>query len=410
MPPERPSLLILGTGFAAFSLLKDVDVERYQVTIVAPRNHFLFTPLLPSTTVGTVEFRSIMEPIRVARKGIRFHQGYCEEIDVENKIAHCKGKFKSTPFEVKYDKLVIAVGAANNTFGIPGVEEHAHFLKETSDARKIRQEIIQCFERASKPGRPTRDFEWLLHFVVVGGGPTGVEFAAELHDFLNDDLSKWFPDLMPYVNITLVEAQDKILTAFDASLQDYTRKRFSRQRIRLRTNAAVREVAHHKLILADGDEISYGLLVWSTGNTATDFVQKLPFEKIRGRLVVDEQLRVPGADGVFSAGDCSVTPAEPLPQTAQAAQQEGKYLAKLLNDEVRGIEYTEFHYKHMGMMVYVGDKKALADMKNIKGKGFATWIFWRSAYFTKLMSWKNKTLVFFDWVRTWVFGRDISQF
>lgn len=410
MADTRPTILILGTGFAAFSLIKQIDVKRYNVIIVSPRNYFLFTPLLPSTTVGTLEFRSIMEPIRTARKGIRFHQGYGVRIDTEQSIAYCEGKFKQTPFEVHYDKLVVGVGAISNTFNIPGVEEHATFLKETSDARKIRHDVIQCFERASKPGRPVRDFEWLLHFVVVGGGPTGVEFAAELDDFVREDLSKWFPDLMPYVKITLLEAQDEILTAFDQQLSGYTRRHFARQHIRVRTNAFVKEVKSESVVLDEDEEIGFGLLIWSTGNGPTHFAETLNLPMDRGRLKVNYDFKVYGSDNVYAIGDCAVNEDEPLPQTAQVAQQQGKHLANTLNAEILGKPAKPFEYKHMGMMAYIGQRKALAEMKTVKGKGFSTFVFWRSAYLTKLMSWKNKILVIFDWIRTFMFGRDISQF
>ena len=411
MADTRPSLLIIGTGFAAFSALKEVDVERYRVTVVSPRNHFLFTPLLPSTTVGTVEFRSIIEPIRTARKGIRFHQGYCVRIDIENSVAYCEGKFKRTPFQVKYDKLVIAVGAKSNTFGIPGVEEHAKFLKEIADAHAIRHQIIQCFERASKPDRPVKDFDWLLNFVVVGGGPTGVEFAAEVDDFMRQDLSKWFPELMPYAKITLLEAQEEILTAFDKSLRSYTQNHFQRRHIRVRTKAMVKEVRRDAVVLDGDEEIPYGLLVWSTGNGPWEVVAEsgLPLE--RGRLVTDDHFRVEGHDNIYAVGDCSFIKDNPLPPTAQVAQQEGKHLAKILNAALDSdADMGPFNYKHRGMMAYVGQQKALVDTKNAKGKGFSSWLFWRSAYFTKLMSWKNKTLVLMDWFRTFLFGRDISQF
>ena len=409
MSTERPRLLIIGTGFAAFSLIKDVDVDGYEITVVSPRNHFLFTPLLPSTTVGTVEFRSIIEPIRTARKGLRFYQGYCVGIDAENKVARCEGKFKQTPFEVHYDKLVVAVGAVSNTFGIPGVEEHAHFLKEIADARSIRHQIIQSFERASKPDRPVQDFDWLLHFVVVGGGPTGVEFAAEMDDFLRHDLSKWFPELMPYVKITLLEAQQEILTAFDKRLRTFTSGHFARQHIRIRTNAKVREVTPDAVVLDNDENIPYGLLVWSTGNGPASVVSEAGFELQGGRIVVDDHFRVPGHEDVFAAGDCAVIDSNPLPPTAQVAQQQGAHLAKILNRMLKEADSGSFEYRHRGMMAYIGGRKALVDTKNVQGKGFGTWLFWRSAYLTKLMSWKNKILVLGDWVRTFIFGRDISQ-
>jgi len=407
-PPTK--LLIIGTGFAAFSLIKEIDVDRYQVTIVSPRNHFLFTPLLPSTTVGTVEFRSIMEPIRTSRKGIRFHQGFCVRIDSEQSVAYCEGKFKRTPFEVDFDTLIIAVGAKSNTFGIPGVEQHAKFLKEISDAHQIRHQIIQCFERASKPDRPVQDFDWLLHFVVVGGGPTGVEFAAEMSDFLRQDLSKWFPELMPYVKITLLEAKEDILTAFDVSLSSYTTRHFARQHIRVRTNAAVKKVQSNAVILDNDEEIPFGLLVWSTGNGPTSVVADAGLSLDGGRLIVDEKFLVLNSENIYAVGDCAIIEGNPLPPTAQVAQQQGAHLAKVLNKALDGVACAPFKYKHRGMMAYVGQRKALVDTKNVQGKGFGTWLFWRSAYLTKLMSWKNKMLVVVDWIRTFIFGRDISQF
>lgn len=412
MPADkRETLLILGTGFAAFSLVKAVDIERYQIVVVAPRNHFLFSPLLPSTTVGTIEFRSIIEPIRTARKGIRYHQASCTSIDLEKRVAHCEGKFKQTPFDVPYDRVVIAVGAVSNTFGIPGVAEHCYFLKEIQDARNIRHEVIQCFERASKPNRPVEDFDWLLRFVIVGGGPTGVEFAAELHDFIEQDLSKWFPDLIPYVRITLLEAQDSILTMFDASLSEYTRKHFTRNKIQVRTGSMVKEVRSGVVVLQSGEEIGYGLVVWSTGNGPTDLVANLDLPKDRARRVLtDASFRVAGRDDVYAIGDCAVIEDNPLPPTAQAAQQAGTHLAKMLNAVARGEPAPPFQYKHRGMLAYIGDKKALADLGNVRGKGFTAWLFWRSAYLTKLVSLQNKFLVASDWLRSFIFGRDISQY
>jgi len=411
MADQRPVLLVLGTGFASFSLVKAIDTERYRLVVVAPRNHFLFSPLLPSTTVGTIQFQSIIEPIRTARKGLVYHQAYCVRLDTEKNIAYCEGKFKRTPFEVKYDQVFIGVGAISNTFGIPGVEQYCHFLKEIQDARNIRHEVIQCFERASKPNRPVADFDWLLRFVIVGGGPTGVEFAAELHDFIEQDLSKWFPDLIPYVRITLLEASDSILTAFDATLGEYTKRHFSRQNIQVRTRSLVKEVTHDAVVLTDGNEIGYGLVVWSTGNGPTELVANLDLPKDRTkRLITDGYCRVQGTTNIYSVGDCAVMEGNPLPPTAQVAQQGGTYVGKQLNALARGKEPKPFNYKHKGMLAYVGGNKALADMGSRKSKGFHTWILWRSAYLTKLISFQNKLLVMSDWLRASIFGRDISQY
>jgi NADH:ubiquinone reductase (non-electrogenic) len=408
---HKPKLIILGTGFAALSLLRKVNAKAYDITLVSPRNHFLFTPLLPSTTVGTIEFRSIIEPIRIARPRIQFYQASCISVDTANHEIHCIGALDKHSFTLRFDYLVIAVGAANNTFGIPGVAEHANFLKELGDARRIRKKIIENLERASTPGIPDEERQRLLHFVVVGGGPTGVEFAAEMHDFLTEDLKDSYPSLVPDVRIILLEATNKILSTFDEKLSEYALKLFQRQRIEVRIDSIVIGVHEKELQLRDGTRIPYGLLVWSTGNTQTDFVASLPFAKDNaGRLITDRYFRVKGFSDIYAAGDCATAEGENYPATAQVAMQAGKYLGTHLNDLARGKEPKPFVYKHLGMLAYIGSNRALADLPGIKGKGFSTWLFWRSAYLTRLVSVKNKILVLFDWMKTFVFGRDVSSF
>ncbi len=409
----RPKLVVLGTGFAAFSFLHHIDFRRYEVCVVSPRNHFLFTPLLPSTTVGTLEFRSIIEPIRaLQRRGaIQFFQAQAVELDPQTRLITCEGAFDHTRFLLSYNLLVIAVGAVSKTFGIPGVTEHALFLKELPDARAIRQRIIENFERAATPLTAPDERARLLHFVVVGGGPTGVEFAAELHDFLEGDLRRSFPELAAEARITLLEASKGILNVFDEKLGAYTLRRFQRARIEVRTQTLVKAVHERGVQLADGSEIQAGLVVWSTGIGPTPLVQALPFPKDRaGRLTTDAYFAVDPDRDIFAIGDCATRMGDQLPATAQVAQQEGEYLAKLLNRRARGRALCEFRYRHMGMLAYIGDRRALADSRLVKGHGYFTWLFWRSAYLTKLVSWKNKTLVLFDWFKTSLFGRDISRF
>src|SRR5258707_13477526 len=244
MTIRKQKLIVLGTGFAGFSIINDIDVNGSDVSIVSPRNHFLFTPLLPSTTVGTIEFRSIIESIRSARRGIDYYHARCTSIDTQHQLVLCApaSQGEHPKFSLPYDALVIAVGAENNTYGIPGVTENAMFLRELSDARSIRQRIIDCFERACTPGMDDAERKRLLHFVIVGGGPTGVELAAEMHDFLVEDLAKTFPHLTRDVRITLVEATDHILNSFDQVLGEYATRHFQRQHIELRTGSIVTKV------------------------------------------------------------------------------------------------------------------------------------------------------------------------
>lgn len=411
MKKQKQKLVILGTGFASFSIVKSINTHLYDVVVVSPRNHFLFTPLLPSTTVGTIEFRSIIEPIRTAKEHITYYHALCTQVHDETKTITCKNALDGHTFSLPYNLLVIGVGAINNTFGIAGVEQFALPLKELADARAIRQRIIENFERASTPGLHYEERKRLLHFVVVGGGPTGVEFAAELHDFLVEDLVDSYPAMIPDVDITLLEAGSSILNAFDSTLSEYTLKNFQRQRISVRLQSQVTNIGEKELTLSDGSHVPYGLLVWSTGNTQTPFVTSLPFEKDRAqRILTDEFFRVKGFNNIYALGDCAAIEGNVLPATSQVAQQEGYYLGKSLNALAKEKPVTPFVYHHYGILAYIGSNRALADLPQIKGKGFYTWIFWRSAYLTKLIRWKNKILVVFDWMKAFVFGRDASRF
>ncbi len=411
MKKLKQKLIILGSGFASFSTLKGINTSLYDVVIVSPRNHFIFTPLLPSTTVGTIEFRSIIEPIRSAKEYSTYYNALGISLDVEKKNLFCKNALDGNEFQISFDFLVIGVGATSNTFGIEGVSQYGMLLKELSDARAIRQRIIENFERASSPGIKPEEQKRLLHFVIVGGGPTGVEFAAELHDFLTEDLAESYRSCIPDVAITLFEAGNTILNTFDATLSEYTLKIFKRQKISVRLKSQVERVEEKELILKDGSQVPYGMLVWSTGNTPNAFVNNLSFEKDRaGRVLTDEQLRVKGFPFIYALGDCAAIDGENLPAVAQVAQQQGHYLSKSLNRKAQGKQVKNFVFTNKGMLAYIGSNKALANLPQVKGKGFSTFIFWRSAYLTKLVSFKNKVLVIFDWMKTFLFGRDASRF
>ena len=408
---HKKKLVVLGTGFAAVQLVRSVSLKHYDVTVVSPRNYFLFTPLLASTTVGTIEFRSIIEPIRRTRDGLTYYEAFADSIDEQAQTVLCRSAEDDSTFTLNYDAVVIAVGATNNTYGVPGVMEHALFLKDLPDAREIRQKIISCLEKASSPETTAEERKRLLRFVVVGGGPTGVEFAAELHDFIRDDLKSSYPEVADDVVVSLLEGSDSLLGSFDKKLGEYTMRLFKKRDIEVRSEAMVAEVREQSVVLKGGEEITFGALVWSTGIGATPLVANSPFEKDKlSRILVNEYLQVSGRESIYALGDCAIHPDHNLPTTAQAAQQQGKYLARALNRLARGKEAKPFRFLYMGMLAYVGGNRALMDLPRGYWKGFSAWIMWRSIYITKLVSLKNKVLVLFDWFKARVFGRDISKF
>jgi NADH:ubiquinone reductase (non-electrogenic) len=407
---SKKNIIILGSGFAAFSCLKKLNKTLYNISLVSPRNHFLFTPLLPSTTVGTVEFRSIIEPIRNI-KNVNFYKSYCKTINSEKKSIFCVDPFDKQEYELFYDILIIAVGELTNSFNIEGVHEHSFYLREISDARKIRTKVIECFEHASLPEISLDEKKNFLRFVVCGGGPTGVEFAAELHDFIEEDVKKRYKKLAELTELILIEAGTKLLNSFDKKLSEYTMKIFKRQNIMVKINSSIIKITEDLIYVNNGSKFPYGLLVWATGNTATELVSESNFPKnSKNKIIVDKFLKIKGHEDSYALGDCSENESQIYPATGQVAQQEGYYLGKSLNKLAKQKNVKPFVFRNFGMLAYVGSKKALADIPQYKGTGFATFIFWRSVYLTKLVSLKNKILVLFDWFKNFVFGRDVSNF
>jgi NADH:ubiquinone reductase (non-electrogenic) len=301
--------------------------------------------------------------------------------------------------------------------------------------------------------------------VVVGGGPTGIEYAAELHDFLVEDLSKWYPgkysdtkkqvprlriafnilELAGKIKITLVEALPNVLPAFSKQLIDYTESTFKEQRISIHTKTMVKEVNEKEIIVqgpnGEKDVMPYGLLVWATGNTSVPLVKnlmtKLPeTQNVRRGLAVDDWLKMSGTNDIFALGDATATKYAP---TAQVAAQQGKYIARVLSqlhhvevlseqiENAKNVEEKEkklrklkkaadikpFHYSHQGSLCYVGSDKAIADLPfgsgNLASGGVATYAFWRSAYVSNLFSTRNRWLVITDWMKKTFLGRDISR-
>ncbi|KAI1374602.1 FAD/NAD(P)-binding domain-containing protein [Hypoxylon crocopeplum] len=467
--PQKKTLVILGTGWGSVALLKKLDTANYNVVVISPRNYFLFTPLLPSCTTGNIEHRSIMEPVRQIlrhkKAAVKFYEAEATHIDVEKKVvkitdnSDIKGKVNET--EVPYDMLVIGVGAENATFGIPGVREHSCFLKEIRDAQAIRTKIMDCVETAAFKDQAPEEIDRLLHMVVVGGGPTGVEFAGELRDFFDEDIQKLIPDIAPRFKVTLIEALPNVLPMFSKQLIDYTESTFKEEHIDIMTKTMVKKVTDRtveaEVTGPDGKKsivtIPFGLLVWATGNTVRplvrDLMSQVPAQKDSRRgLAVNEYLVVQGARDIWAVGDCAVAGYAP---TAQVASQEGAFLARLFNNmaktesleqkvrdlstslnlqpgdtaavaqEIEGLEkqlrrikdIKPFHYSHQGSLAYIGSEKAVADVAwlngNVASGGKLTYLFWRSAYLSMCFSTRNRVLVALDWVKAKLYGRDVSR-
>lgn len=342
---------------------------------------------------------------------VRLIEGRAESVDWKARRVECVSAVGEERFALPFDVLAIAVGAAVADYGVPGVREHALTLASVEDARAVRRGILDQVARAEVPGLTDEEVARRLTFVVCGGGATGVEVAAEVHDLLAGELTASYPELAPRGQVVLVEATERILGGFDAALGGYAHLHFQREGIEVRLATAVSAVERDGVRLRDGGFLPAGLVLWAGGNAPVPFVAALgePLTP-RGRLRVDDHLRLPGRPGVYVLGDCAAVGEPGLPATAQVAQQQGEYLAKALDRGRRGRPVGPFRFRSAGMLAYIGGGQALADLPHVKWSGRAAWLFWRSVYLTKLVSPANKVKVLFDWVKAMLFGRDLSRF
>lgn len=222
---KKERIVVLGTGWGAHAFLKSIDTTIYDVTVVSPRNYFMFTPMLAASAVGTVEFRSIIEPIRNINPSIEYLEAVATNIITKDKMITCESlqctgtSCDILSFDLGYDYLITSVGATTNTFGIKGVREHCQFLKQIEDASSLRKSIAFCFERACIPSLSDDERRAALSFVIVGAGPTGVEFTGELRDWLEVEGRRYYGSLLKFVQIVLVEAGKAVLPIFDEKLQ-----------------------------------------------------------------------------------------------------------------------------------------------------------------------------------------------
>ncbi|KAK4180879.1 putative mitochondrial external NADH-ubiquinone oxidoreductase 2 precursor [Triangularia setosa] len=322
---DKPRLVILGGGWGGVALLKELNPENWHVTVVSPTNYFLFTPMLPSATVGTLGLRSLVEPIRRIIHGVRgrFLRAKAEDVDFSARLVEvsqmdCRGVEQR--FYVPYDKLVVAVGSVTNPHGVKGLE-HCHFLKDIRDAREIRNKIIHNLELACLPTTTDEDRKRLLSFVVSGGGPTGVEFAAELYDLLNEDLIQLFPRLLRNeISVHLIQSRDHILNTYDETLSKYAEDRFARDQVEVLVNSRVSEVKEDSIVFTqkqkDGTiitkELPMGFCLWSTGVSQAGFCKTLSAklgnaQTNRHALETDTHLRLNGTPlgDVYAIGDCA---------------------------------------------------------------------------------------------------------
>lgn len=410
-------ILIAGGGYVglytALRLQRRLRRGEAEVTVVNPENYMVYRPLLPEVASGTLEPRHAVVPLRAVLRGSRFIAGRLTGIDAERKVASV-APTAGPWLDLDYDELVIGLGATSKLVPVPGLAEAGIGFNSLAEAAHLRDHVLRQLEIASA----TTDTELrkrALTFVFVGGGYTGVEAIAELQDMAIDVL-EGYPELdASEMRWVLVEAMDRILTTVSRELADRAMTELTGRGIDIRLGTQLESVEEGELRLSDGSKFFSDTLVWVAGTRPQSIVGELglPVDG-RGRLVVDQAMRVEGHPGIWAAGDCAAVPDREAggvsPPTAQHAVRQAEQLGDNLVATMRGEWPRPFKYRSRGEFVTLGKNKAVGEAFGREFDGALAWTLRRAYYATQIPTWNRTIRVLGDWLVGMPFGHDVVDF
>jgi NADH dehydrogenase len=424
VPQTRKRIVILGGGFAGMKTAERLEQElrtnaSAMITLVSEANALLFTPMLAEVAGSSLEPSHISTPLRSSLHRSEFVRGRIDGIDLENRRVVLASDSATGQLFVPYDQLVLALGSVSNYLGMANVEKLAFNFKSLLDAIRIRNRVIEMFERADREADASERAAF-LSFVIAGGGFAGVELAGALNDFARGILAD-YPNLSPNeLSIVLVHSRDRILPELSESLAGYAQKKMEARGVRFRLNARLSDVRPGVVVVSDG-EIRARTLVWTAGTAPNPLLKAQSFEcDKRGAVKVDSTLAVPGHPGVWALGDCAAVTdsktGQQCPPTAQFAIREAATVARNIAAQLKGRQSKNFHFDSLGALCVVGHQTACAELsvpfargKSVRFSGLLAWLMWRGIYLSKLPGMERKIRVLMDWVIELFFPRDIVQ-
>ena len=403
--PARGGTLIVGGGFAGGYVARLLG--RHGATIVSPENFMLYTPMLPEAASGTLEPRHVVVPLRMMCPHAELVLGRAAALDEQSRTVRVETA--EDELELRYERLVLALGAITRTLPIPGLAEHGLGFKSLADAIHLRNHVLRRLEAAAAARDPAQRARQLT-FVFVGAGYAGVEALAELVDLVRDAL-RYYSGLRDQPqHWVLVDSAPTILPEIPSRLGEYAAEQLARRGVDIRVSTTLESADDHAVTLSDGSRIAAGTLVWTAGVRAHPLLPGLgmPVDE-RGRLLVDSTLRVEGRTNVWALGDCArvpneATPDHPDPPTCQHALRQARRLAKNLHGEPR-----PYRYRMLGQVATLGRHKGIADVLGLRLRGFPGWFTTRTYHLFQLPLASRKLRVVVDWTVALFFRRDIAE-
>ena len=422
---KKPKVVILGAGFGGIytflNIRKQLPASKVDVTIINQTNYFLFTPLLHEVATGGLAHHQVVESIRsiTYKKGATLHMAEIVKVDTANK------QVQTSVGVVSYDILVIATGASTAFYNIPGSAENSLVLKNLHDAIKMRNRFISAFEQAVET-KDLAERKRLLTFVLVGGGATGVELAAEMTELFYDTFKKFFCGQISRdeIKVHLVAGGPELVGNFHKEIREQAKKILINNGVNIVFNLRVKEVDDDGVTLSDGSRLDSEHVLWLAGVKPNVPASDVPFATDKnGRIIVDRNLRMVSSNGIsniYALGDVASFADENLPMHAQMAIQAAPVAAENIVRQIRseffgckpgraGQRYRVFKYKPVGDLMSLGQWQAVGYFLDTLWTGPLAWFIWRAVYLFKFASWPKRIKIAVDWTIDAFYPRDITK-
>ena len=395
---DLPHVVIVGAGFGGLRAAQKFAGKPVRVTLIDKRNYHLFQPLLYQVATAGISPHEIAYPVRAIfqkQKNFSFMMSRVSQVDfAEKSVTTEQGAV------LKYDFLIIAAGASVNFFGNASLEHNALSLKDVSDAVEMRNHVLRTFELAAQETNLSRR-QALLTFVIVGGGPTGVETAGALSELIRLVLRRDYPQLdLSSLRVVLLEAADSLLAAFPAHLRESAISQLAAKHVDVQLGAKVKNYDGQIIALEDGTQIPTETVLWSAGVQAASLIGRLGLEQVKaGRVKVLPTLQVPGYPAAYIIGDAAYLEegGQALPMVATVAAQQGAHAAVNILADLRNKPLKVFKYRDLGSMATIGRNAAVAYSFGLQFRGFLAWVVWLVVHLTGLIGFRNRLIVLINW-------------
>lgn len=410
----KKKIVILGAGFGGLFALKSIyryakNWQKFDILIIDKNNYFLFTPLLHEVATGGIDPADIVFPIRDLAKGQTEHL----EAEVLS-VDLLKKSVNTNRGEISYDYLVMALGAGTNFFGVSGAAENSFTLKNINDATRLKNHLIHIFDEATGEKDRERQKD-ILRIVIIGGGATGVELGAEIHEFLERLNKEYCAVASDAAEFYIIEAGDKLLSIFHPKFSEKALKILENKGFKIIFKDPCAEVSKEGIVCASGKTLKSRTVIWTSGVSPSPIFITPELFCQKGRIIVEPSLNLKDFPEVFVLGDLAAFADKKfglLPTSAQVAAEEGNFVGKNITRLISNKPLQSFHYFHKGDLVSIGKWRALAQIGGsgfLKFDGPIAWLIWRFNYLFKMPGFAKKARLFFDWILYFVSKRDISE-